>query len=72
MPMPEVGQNQLGGTQRRGLQSTALEEEKPQGSGWRKMDLGQEELRDWPPDPDGAPGSVMRLLSSSALFFPLK
>lgn len=34
------------------MQSAALEEEKPQGLGWRKMDLGQEELRDRPSDPD--------------------
>lgn len=33
MPMPRVGQNQLGRTWR-GMQSAALEKEKPQGSGW--------------------------------------
>lgn len=34
------------------MQSLALEEEKPQGSGWRKMVLGREELRAWASDPD--------------------
>lgn len=34
------------------MQSAALEEEKPQGSGRRKIDLEQEELRDWSSDPD--------------------
>lgn len=39
------------------MQSAVLEEGKPQGSGRRKIDLEQEELRDWSSDP-GEPLAV--------------